>query len=84
MVEVVVIGTLSLHPNQPGVLHDDVELVLVDVEVEDSVYVDSSRQPNQPGVLQVSVLVRLDVEVEVTKVDVVVGSVPLLSKYSHG
>jgi hypothetical protein len=73
----------SLQPNQPGVLHVDVE----EVEVEDvvlvaPVVVDSSRQPNQPGVLQVSVRVRVLIVVDVLAgLDVVVVSLPLLSKY---
>jgi hypothetical protein len=77
----------SLQPNQPGVLHvevDDVEVVF-DVVVLEPVVV-SSRQPHHPGVLHVSVLVRVlilvEVEVEVGfDVLVVVVSVPLLSKY---
>lgn len=51
---VVVVEVISsLHPNQPGVLHVDVELV--DVEVSEWVVVvsGSSKQPHQPGVLHV-------------------------------
>jgi hypothetical protein len=78
----------SLQPNQPGVLHvevDDVEVVFDVVDLEPVVVV-SSRQPHHPGVLHVSVLVRVlilvEVEVEVGfDVLVVVVSVPLLSKY---
>jgi hypothetical protein len=75
----------SLQPNQPGVLQvdvDDVVLALVVVFVP-VVVVDSSRQPHHPGVLHVSVLVRvlILVEVAVCLRDVVVVSLPLLSKY---
>jgi len=86
----VTVVVLSLHPNQPGVLHvvvdDDVVdtasevvviglvAVLVAVPV---VMVDSSRQPHQPGDLHVSVRVR--VFVEVRDRELVVVSVPLLS-----
>lgn len=83
---VVEVSVSSLQPNHPGVLHvdvDDVEVVVV--LVCGFVVVGSSRQPHQPGVLQVSVLVLVDllVEVEVGLVKVVVVSVPLLSKYSQ-
>lgn len=72
--EVVVVG--SLQPNQPGVLHVDVELVEVDV-ADDFEVVVSSKQPHQPGVLHVSVLVAL---VELLEVLVLVmGSLLLLS-----
>lgn len=82
-VEVEVI--LSLQPNQPGVLHVEVELVDVDV-FECVVVSGSSKQPHQPGVLHVSVLVREDADVLVTKVEDVEddGSVPLLSKNDQG
>jgi hypothetical protein len=87
----VVVSSSSLQPNQPGVLHVEVDEVLVLVVVvavaEDDV--DSSRHPHQPGVLHVSVRVRVDLEAD-ADVDVglgldddVVVSVPLLSKYSH-
>jgi hypothetical protein len=87
----VVVSSSSLQPNQPGVLHVEVDEVLVLVAVvavaEDDV--DSSRHPHQPGVLHVSVRVRVDLEAD-ADVDVglgldddVVVSVPLLSKYSH-
>lgn len=83
--EDVVESSPSLQPNQPGVLHVDVEDVDVDFElvvVEPDV-VDSSRQPHHPGVLHVSVLVRVLILVEVMVgfevVDVVVSD-PLLSK----
>lgn len=60
--EVVVVSSSSKQPNQPGVLHVDVEVVallflLVVVVVVLVVLSSSSKQPNQPGVLQVSVLV---------------------------
>jgi hypothetical protein len=75
--ELLVVVTSSLHPNQPGVLHVDVEVVVtLLVDVCDVAVVVSSRQPHHPGVLQVAVLVRVFVEVE--DVDVVL-SVPLLS-----
>jgi hypothetical protein len=79
----------SLQPNQPGVLHVDVE-----DDEEDDVFdevlvpvVDSSRQPHQPGVLHVSVRVRVVIFEEVVgfavgfEVREVVVSVPLDSKY---
>jgi hypothetical protein len=80
----------SLQPNQPGVLHVDVE---DDDEDDDALVevlvpvVDSSRQPNQPGVLHVSVRVRVLILEEVVGLAVglevreVVVSVPLDSKY---
>jgi hypothetical protein len=75
-----VVVVLSLHPNQPGVLHVvvvvDVVVELVDVLVPVVVVV-SSRQPHQPGVLHVSVRVRVLVELD--ELDEVVVSVPLLS-----
>jgi hypothetical protein len=71
----------SLHPNQPGVLHVEVEVELV-IDVEDVVVVVvvvvSSRHPHQPGVLQVEVRVRVVVLVDEEEV---VESDPLLSKY---
>lgn len=78
---VLVVG--SLQPNQPGVLHVvvDVLVVLVLVAV---VVVLSSRQPHQPGVLQVEVLVEVGVVVAVVVVVVVVVcSEPLLRKNFH-
>jgi hypothetical protein len=82
-VDVVFSPLSSLQPNQPGVLHVDVEEVEVDfVEVFVPVVVDSSRHPNQPGVLQVAVRVRVLVVVDViVGLEVVVVSLPLLSKY---
>jgi len=65
-----VVVVLSRQPNQPGVLHVDVELVvvvLVLVTVPDEVVV-SSRHPHHPGVLQVSVRVLERVEVVVAVV----------------
>jgi len=84
--EVVVVVVGSLHPNQPGVLHVDVneellllvELLELEVVVVADVVDDSSRHPHHPGVLHVSVLVL--VELVVVLVVVVEGSVPLLSK----
>ena len=81
---VVVISSSSLQPNQPGVLQVLVEVVVGDVEVLGPEVVVSSRQPHQPGVLQVSVLVLLLVDVEEIVGEVVVRSVPLLSKNSQG
>jgi len=85
----VVVSSSSLHPNQPGVLHVEVDDVLVLVVVVADFDVDSSKHPHQPGVLHVSVRVRVDCDAGVD-VDVgfgldddVVVSVPLLSKYSH-
>lgn len=80
----VVVG--SLQPNQPGVLHVDVEVEDVVVVIVDPLVVVSSKQPHHPGVLQVSVRVRVEVEVEVEVMMVVVvdESVPLLSKNSQG
>jgi hypothetical protein len=74
--EVVVV--MSLQPNHPGVLHVDVDVVVVEVEVVVRiVVVVSSKQPHHPGVLHVSVRVRVLVDDD--EVDVVVISVPLLS-----
>jgi len=81
-VVVMVVVVSSLQPNQPGVLQEVVVVVLVEVVVV-PVVVDSSRHPHQPGVLHVSVLVRVVVEVELG-MEVVVDSVPLLSKNSQG
>lgn len=75
--DVVVVG--SLHPNQPGVSHVEVELV-TDMLVADVlvVVVVLSRHPHHPGVLQVEVRVLVVVLVDEEEV---VGSDPLLSKY---
>ena len=76
--DVVVVS--SLQPNQPGVSQvvvDDVEVLVVVVGAE---VVDSSRHPHHPGVLQVSVRVRVVVDVAVLALLVFV-SVPLSSKY---
>lgn len=89
IVEVSSAGSLSLQPNQPGVLQVDVDEVEVVFTVVVALpVVDSSRQPHQPGVLHVSVRVRVlrvrvevDVGFDFDEVDV---SVPLLSKYSQG
>lgn len=79
--DLLVVVTSSLQPNQPGVLHVEVEdvvvVVVLLVEVCRDVVVVSSRQPHQPGVLQISV--RVLVIVNVVELDVVVLSVPLLS-----
>ena len=79
-----VVGVVSsLQPNHPGVRQvvvDEVEVVVVVVAVVVAV---SSKQPHQPGVLQVAVRVferKVDV-FEVVVLDVVVVSLPLLSKY---
>jgi hypothetical protein len=83
-------GSLSLQPNQPGVLQVEVDDDDVVVEVVVALpVVDSSRQPHHPGVLHVSVRVRVlrvrvAVDVGLDFDDVVVVSVPLLSKYSQG
>ena len=76
VVRVIVVG--SLQPNQPGVLQEEVVIVLVIVVVE-VVVVDSSRQPHQPGVLQVSVRV-CEVVLVGLLVLLVVVSLLLLSK----
>lgn len=90
LVVAVVDGSVSSRqPNQPGVLHVDVEEEEVDVLVVLvflPLVVVSSRHPHQPGVLHVSVRVRVDLDIEVDvgfDDEVVVVSVPLLSKYSH-
>ena len=75
-VVVYVVVASFLHPNQPGLKHVVVVTVLVSVVL---LLVVSSRHPHHPGVLQVSVRV-LVLEVEVWVGDVVVRSVPLLSK----
>lgn len=80
------VSVSSLQPNQPGVLHvdvNDVIVVVVTVGLVVVVVVDSSKQPNQPGVLQVSVLLLVALDVDVGTVYDVVLSEPLLSKYSH-
>lgn len=73
-----VVVVLSLHPNQPGVLHVVVVVVDVVVEVVEDMPVEvvSSRHPHQPGVLHVSVRVLVLVELDEVLVVVVV---PLLS-----
>ena len=81
--DLLVVVTSSLQPNQPGVLHVEVEdvvvVVVLLVEVCCDVVAVSSRHPHQPGVLHVSV--RVLVFVVVVELDVVVvPSVPLLSK----
>jgi hypothetical protein len=76
VVKVIVVG--SLQPNQPGVLQEEVVMVLVMVVVG-VVVVDSSRQPHQPGVLQVSVRV-CEVVLVGLLVLLVVVSLLLLSK----
>lgn len=78
MVVKVVEVVLSLHPNQPGVLQVDVDVVSVYVEVVVPVAVVWSLQPHQPGVSQVAVRVRVLLVVELVVV-VVVPSVLLLS-----
>lgn len=77
VIELGVVVVSSLHPNQPGVLHVEVEEELV-VVVTGAEVVVSSKHPHHPGVLQVSVRVR-EVDVELLMLLVVV-SVPLLSK----
>lgn len=76
MVVVCVVVFSSLHPNQPGVRHVVVVMVLVMVVVVTVVL--SSKQPHQPGVAHVSDLVRVE-EVDVGTAEVVV-SVPFDSK----
>ena len=80
--EAVVLIVSSLQPSQPGVLHvelDDVVVVVVSVPV---VVVVSSRHPDQPGVLHVAVRVFvLDVLSLLVVLIVEVISLPLLSKY---
>ena len=87
IVMVVVEVVSSLQPNQPGVLHIEVDDVVVIVVLLCALVVDSSRHPHHPGVLHVSVRVRLDlVDVDVAvgfELLLVVVSVPLLSKYSQ-
>ena len=88
VVVVVVVDDSSRQPNQPGVMHVDVDRVDVLLVLPSPLLVDSSRQPHHPGVLHVSVRVREDRDVEVlvgllARVVVVVVSVPLLSKYFH-
>lgn len=52
MVFLVVVVTSSLHPNHPGVLHVEVDVVVVEVVVRvcSEVVVVSSRHPHHPGV----------------------------------
>lgn len=87
IVMVVVEVVSSLQPNQPGVLHIEVDDVVVIVVLLCALVIDSSRHPHHPGVLHVSVRVRLDlVDVDVAvgfELLLVVVSVPLLSKYSQ-
>ena len=91
VVVVVVVDDSSRQPNQPGVMHVDVDRVDVLLVLPSPLLVDSSRQPHHPGILHVSVRVREDRDVEVlvgllarvVVVVVVVVSVPLLSKYFH-
>jgi hypothetical protein len=87
IVMVVVEVVSSLQPNQPGVLHIEVDDVVAIVVLLCALVVDSSRHPHHPGVLHVSVRVRLDlVDVNVAvgfELLLVVVSVPLLSKYSQ-
>ena len=73
----------SLHPNHPGVLQEEVD-VLVDVgviifelDLLVVVVVVSSLQPNHPGVLHVDVVVVLVLLVVVT------GLVVVSSKHPH-
>jgi hypothetical protein len=81
MVVVSVVVISSLHPNQPG--ERQVVVVMVSVVVTGTVILlVSSKQPHQPGVLQVSVLVRV-IDVDLAEEELVVVSVPLLSKNFH-
>jgi hypothetical protein len=81
MVVVWVVVTSSLHPNHPG--ERQVVVVMVSVVVTGTVILlVSSKQPHQPGVLQVSVLVRV-IDVVLAEEELVVVSVPLLSKNFH-
>lgn len=54
-----VVVTSSLHPNHPGVLHVEVDVVVVEVVVcvDPELVVVSSRHPHHPGVWQVDVRV---------------------------
>lgn len=80
-VVVMVEMTSDLHPNQPG--ERQVVVVIVSVVVTGTVILlVSSRHPHQPGVLHVSVLVRV-VDVAEEEEELVVVSVPLLSKNFH-
>lgn len=81
VVVVVVVVVLSLHPNQPGVLHVEVVVVGAGTDVTSPVVV-WSKQPHQPGVWHVEVRVRVR-EVVVGTADVV-DSVPLLSYIFQG
>jgi hypothetical protein len=72
-VVLVVVVISSLQPNHPGVLHEEVEVVVVVVVVgvTPDVVVVSSRHPHHPGVLQVDVrvcILVLDVVVLVMRV----------------
>lgn len=83
VVRMTVLVLAFLQPNQPGVRHVVLTVVVVRVVVmgvDIVVVVDSSRQPHHPGVLQVLVLRRL-VDVVLLRRVVVVVSEPLLSKY---
>jgi len=78
VVAVVVDG--SLHPNQPGVSHVEVEVIGMLVVIDGRPVVDGgSRQPHQPGVLHVSVLVCVKDVVDALELVVVLEL--LLSKY---
>lgn len=80
-VVVMVEMTSDLHPNQPG--ERQVVVVIVSVVVTGTVILlVSSRHPHQPGVLHVSVLVRV-IDVAEEEEELVVVSVPLLSKNFH-
>lgn len=80
---VVVVVVLSLHPNQPGVLHVVVVVVVgAGTGAVTSPVVVWSKQPHQPGVWHVEVRVRVR-EVVVGTADVV-DSVPLLSYIFQG
>jgi hypothetical protein len=78
LVEEVLVTTevLSLHQNQPGVLHVDVLELICEVVIEEAVDVLSSRHPHQPGVSQVCVRV-LDLVELVEDVVVVLELLPL-------
>ena len=83
LVSVVVIVDVAsdLHPNQPG--ERQVVVVIVSVVVTGTVtLLVSSKHPHHPGVLHVSVLVRV-VDVAEEEAELVVVSVPLLSKNFH-
>lgn len=82
IVVVVVVVVLSLHPNQPGVLHVEEVVVGAGTDVITSPVVVWSKHPHQPGVWHVEVRVRVR-EVVVGTADVV-DSVPLLSYIFQG